>query len=172
LLALVVALLVVPPQVALAPMLKLLVWLGISRTVPAVWVFQVGLSIPFGVFVLHANFAQIPREILESAELDGASNWATFRHVVLPISTPGLLAVGILQFLWGWNDLLSPLIFLGPSSGRSPIVLLVAGMVQSTGTGQNLLVAAAVLGALVPLVVFLVLQRHFVRGILQGAVKG
>ena len=172
LLALVVALLVVPPQVTLAPMLSLLARLGLSHSLPAVWIFQVGLSVPFGVYVLQSNFAQIPRSILESAELDGASPFQTFFRIVLPVSVPGVLAVGILQFLWGWNDLLSPLIFLGPSSGRSPIVLLIAGMVQSTGTGQNLLVASAVLGALVPLALFLTLQRHFVRGILQGSVKG
>lgn len=172
LLALVVALLVVPPQVTLAPMLRLLSQLGLSGTVPAVWIFQVGLSIPFGVFVLQSNFAEIPKEILESADLDGASTFTTFFRIVLPISMPGVIAVGILQFLWGWNDLLSPLIFLGPGSGRSPIVLQIAGMVQSTGTGQNLLVASAVLGALVPLAVFLFLQRYLVKGILQGSVKG
>lgn len=172
LLAVVVALLVVPPQVTLAPMLRLLADLGISGTVPAVWIFQVGLSIPFGVYVLQASFSEIPKEILESAELDGASSFVTFFRIVLPIAMPGVVAVAILQFLWAWNDLLSPLIFLGPSSGRSPIVLLIAGMVQSTGTGQNLLVASAVLGALVPLAVFLFLQRFFVRGLLSGAVKG
>lgn len=171
-LAVVVALLVVPPQVTLAPMLRLLSDLGISGSVPAVWIFQVGLSIPFGIYVLQSSFADIPKEILESAELDGATFFTTFFRIVLPISMPAVVAVGILQFLWGWNDLLSPLIFLGANSGRAPIVLHIANMVQSTGTGQNLLVASAVLGALVPLAVFLFLQRFFVRGILQGSVKG
>lgn len=172
LLAVVVALLVVPPQVTLAPMLSLLSDLGLSSSVPAVWIFQVGLSIPFGIYVLQSSFAELPKEILESAQIDGASTFTTFFRIVLPISVPSIVAVGILQFLWAWNDLLSPLIFLGSSSGRSPIVLLIANMVQSTGTGQNLLVASAVIGAIVPLIVFFVLQRFFVRGILSGSVKG
>jgi len=172
LLALVVALLVVPPQVTLAPMLQLLSALGLAGSVPAVWIFQVGLSIPFGIYVLQSSFAEIPKELLESAQIDGASTFTTFFQIVLPVTVPSLVAVGILQFLWGWNDLLSPLIFLGSNSGESPIVLLIANMVQSTGTGQNLLVASAVIGAVVPLIVFFVLQRFFVRGILSGSVKG
>jgi alpha-glucoside transport system permease protein len=168
----VVALLVVPPQVTLAPMLRLFTDLGFSGTVPAVWVFQVGLSLPFGIFVLRNAFSGIPREILESAQMDGASQLTTFLRIVLPVSMPALVAVGILQFLWAWNDLLSPLIFLGANSGDAPVTVEIAGMVQSTGTGENLLVASAVLAVLVPLTVFVVLQRYFVKGALEGSVKG
>jgi alpha-glucoside transport system permease protein len=153
-------------------MLRLFTDLGFSGTVPAVWVFQVGLSLPFGIFVLRNAFSGIPREILESAQMDGASQLMTFLRIVLPVSMPALVAVGILQFLWAWNDLLSPLIFLGANSGDAPVTVEIAGMVQSTGTGENLLVASAVLAVLVPLTVFVVLQRYFVKGALEGSVKG
>lgn len=172
LLALVVSLLVVPPQVTLAPMLKLLSSLGLAGTVPAVWIVQVGLSVPFGVFVLRSAFAGIPRDLIEAAKIDGATQLTTYFRVVVPVSVPAIAAVGILQFLWAWNDLLSPLIFLGATSDNAPVTLAIAGMVQSTGLGENVLVASAVIGVVAPLVVFFGLQRFFVRGVLEGAVKG
>lgn len=169
---LVVALLVVPPQVTLEPMLRLFTDFGMAGSVPAVWIFQIGLSLPFGIFVLRSSFAELPQEILEAAHMDGASQFTTFMRIVLPVSVPAIIGVGILQFLWAWNDLLSPLIFLGANSGAAPITVQIAGMVQSTGTGENLLVASAVLGVVVPLIVFFALQRYFVRGVLEGSVKG
>lgn len=169
---LIVSLLVVPPQVTLAPMLQLMTAMGLSGTVASVWIYQVGLSIPFGVLVLRNAFAALPEELLEAARIDGASTLTTFWRIVLPVSTPSLAAVATLQFLWAWNDLLSPLIFLNGRQESNPITVQIAGLVQSTGTGENLLIAAAVLAIVVPIGVFAVLQRYFVRGVLGGAVKG
>jgi alpha-glucoside transport system permease protein len=169
---LIVSLLVVPPQVTLAPMLRLFTNLGLSGTLPTVWIYQAGLSIPFGVFVLRDTFAALPKELFEAARIDGASQLMMFFRVALPVSTPSLAAVATLQFLWAWNDLLSPLIFLGGQGQFTPITVQIAGLVQSTGAGQNILVASAVFGVLVPIGVFFLLQRYFVRGVLAGSVKG
>ncbi|MFE2187307.1 carbohydrate ABC transporter permease [Streptomyces sp. NPDC059455] len=169
---LVVSLLVVPPQVTLAPMLRLLTSLGLSGTLPAVWIYQVGLSIPFGVMVLRNAFAALPQELFEAARIDGASETRTFFRIALPLSTPSLAAVATLQFLWAWNDLLSPLIFLGGNSELKPVTTEIAGLVQATGSGENLLVASAVLAVVVPVLVFVFFQRFFVRGVLGGSVKG
>ena len=167
-----VSLLVVPPQITLAPMLRLLTAMGLSGTLPAVWIYQVGFSIPFGVMVLRNAFAALPRELFEAARIDGASETLAFFRIAIPVSLPSLAAVATLQFLWAWNDLLSPLIFLGSNSDLKPVTTEIAGLVQATGSGQNLLVASSVLAVAVPILVFVFLQRYFVRGVLSGSVKG
>lgn len=167
-----VALLVVPPQVTIVPLLKLFIVLGINGTIPAVWIYQVGFTIPFGIFLIRGFIASIPEELFESAILDGATVLQTFTYIVLPLCAPILASLAILQFLWSWNDLLIPLIFLGGSSLAAPITVEAAGIATTNGQDQTVLMAATFLSVLLPLAVLLTMQRYFVRGILGGSVKG
>lgn len=169
---LLVALLVVPPQVTLVPLLKLFNVLGLSGSIPAVWIYQVGFTVPFGIFLLRGFMVGIPKELFESASIDGASPLRVFRSVVLPLSVPVMMSLAIMQFLWSWNDLLIPLLFLGGSDLPPPITVQVAGLVQTTGQGEGTLMAATFISVVIPLAIIVGLQRYFVRGILGGAVKG
>lgn len=169
---LLVALLVVPPQVTLVPLLQFATFTGLSGTVPAVWLFQVGFTVPFGIFLVRGFIASIPNELFESAAIDGASTPRIFRSIVLPLAMPILASLAIMQFLWSWNDLLVPLLFMGGSDLAQPMTVQIAGQVQQTGQGQSLLLASTVMSTLLPLVILIGLQRFFVRGILGGAVKG
>ena len=128
-----VAMLVVPPQVTLVPLLQFFNLTGLSGTVPAVWIFQIGFTVPFGVFLLRGFMAGIPEELFESASLDGAAPLRVFRSIVLPLSIPVMASLAIMQFLWSWNDLLIPLLFMGGSDLAAPITVQVAGLVQVTG---------------------------------------
>ncbi|AGP59168.1 hypothetical protein M271_38895 [Streptomyces rapamycinicus NRRL 5491] len=172
LLLLVIALQVTPPQLTLVPVLRLFNAIGLTGSTPAVWLYQVGFTIPFGVFLLYGFFASVPAELLEAAALDGAGEFTIFRRIVLPTATPVLSALAMLQFIWSWNDLLTPLLFLGGGSANAPFTVQIAGLLQATGQGQETMAAAALLSVLLPLAVLLLLQRYFVRGILGGAVKG
>lgn len=169
---LLVALLVVPPQVTLVPLLRLFNALGISGSIPAVWIYQVGFTVPFGIFLLRGFMVGIPKELFESAGIDGATPLRVFRSIVLPLSLPVMMSLAIMQFLWSWNDLLIPLLFLGGSDLPPPITVQVAGLVQTTGQGEGTLMAATFISVVIPLVIIIGLQRYFVRGILGGAVKG
>lgn len=169
---LLVALLVVPPQVTLVPLLKLFNTLGLSGSIPAVWIYQVGFTVPFGIFLLRGFMVGIPKELFESASIDGASPLRVFRSVVLPLSVPVMMSLAIMQFLFSWNDLLIPLLFLGGSDLPAPITVQVAGLVQTTGQGEGTLMAATFISVVIPLIIIISLQRYFVRGILGGAVKG
>jgi alpha-glucoside transport system permease protein len=167
-----VALLVVPPQVTLVPILRVYSAAGLQGMVPAVWLYQVGFTIPFGIFLLRGFFASIPGDIFEAAEIDGAGTLKMFTTIALPLAGPVLAALAIMSFLWSWNDLLIPLLFLGGSDLSQPITVQVAGMVQTTGQGENLLMASTFVSVLLPLAILIGLQRYFVRGVLGGAVKG
>lgn len=167
-----VALLVVPPQVTLVPILRVYAALGMQGMVPAVWLYQIGFTIPFGIFLIRGFFASIPNDIFEAASIDGAGTLRTFIDVALPLAAPVLASLAIMQFLWSWNDLLIPLLFLGGGDLAAPITVQVAGMVQTTGQGENLLMASTFISVLLPLAILIVLQRYFVRGVLGGAVKG
>jgi alpha-glucoside transport system permease protein len=169
---LLVALLVVPPQVTLVPMLKAFRALGLMGAIPSVWIYQVGFTLPFGIFLLRGFMAAIPEELFEAAALDGAAPLRVFQAVVLPLSIPVMASLAIMQFLWSWNDLLIPLLFLGGSSHAAPLTVQVAGLVQSNGQGEALVMAATFVSILLPLIMLVSLQRYFVRGILGGAVKG
>ncbi|NUT54096.1 MAG: carbohydrate ABC transporter permease [Saccharothrix sp.] len=168
----VIGLLVVPPQVTLVPMMKLLDSLGLMGTVPAVWIYQVGFTLPFGIFLLRNFFAAMPKELLDAAQVDGAGQMRIFLKIVLPTSGPALASLAILQFIWSWNDLLTPLLFMGGQNDGAPVTVQIAGLVQSTGEGQNLLTAATFLAVLLPLIVFFSLQRYYARGMMSGSVKG
>jgi alpha-glucoside transport system permease protein len=167
-----VALLVTPAQITLVPLLRFYNAVGLSGTVPGIWLYQVGFTLPFGVFLLRGFVASIPSELYESATLDGASELRTFRSIVLPLSRPIMASLAIMVFLWSWNDLLIPLLFLGGSSLAPPITVNLAGLVAQTTQGQGPLMAATFLSVAIPLVLVISLQRYFVRGILGGAVKG
>ncbi|GAA4664203.1 carbohydrate ABC transporter permease [Frondihabitans cladoniiphilus] len=167
-----VALLVVPPQLTLVPLLRVFNVLHLTGHIPGVWVYQVGFVVPFGIYLLFGFFRAFPDELIEAASLDGASVPRIFFSIVLPTATPILIALAIIQFMWSWNDLLIPLLFLGGGASVAPTTVQIAGLVQSTGGGLNLLTAAAIVSMIIPVIVTVVLQRYFVRGILGGAVKG
>lgn len=170
--AIVVGLLVVPLQMTLIPVLKVYSQTGLAGTFPGIWLAHTGYGLPFSIYLLRNFFGGLPREMLESAYLDGASGFTAFFNLVLPTSVPALASLAIFQFLWVWNDLLVSLIYLGSAPNLQPMTLNIANLVNSLGAGWQLLTAAAFISMALPLVVFFALQRYFVRGILAGSVKG
>jgi alpha-glucoside transport system permease protein len=169
----VVGLLVVPLQTTFIPILRLYADLGWNGEFIAVWLAHTGYGLPFAVYLLRNFMGELPREVFESADIDGAG-WATkFFRLVLPMTVPAIAALAIFQFLFTWNDLLVAFVYIGASKPDNlPLTVVVANLVQSTGGGWQYLAAAAFLTMAVPLVVFLFLQRYFVRGLTGGAVKG
>jgi alpha-glucoside transport system permease protein len=168
----VVAMLVIPNQIALAPILTWFTQFGLTGTYASLWIAHTAFGLPFAVFLLRNFFAALPKDLIESAYLDGASNLRTFWTIIIPLSVPALASLAIFQFLWVWNDLLIALIFVGSDPSVSPITVVVANLVGSFGENWQLLTAAAFLSMALPLVVFFSLQRYFIRGILAGSVKG
>jgi alpha-glucoside transport system permease protein len=168
----VVGLLVVPIQMTLIPVLKIYNVLHLSGTFPGIWLAHTAYGLPFAIYLLRNFFGNLPREMLESAYLDGASSYTAFFELVLPTSVPALASLAIFQFMWVWNDLLVALIYLGSNPSLQPMTLNIANLVNSLGAGWQLLTAAAFLTMILPLVIFFALQRYFVRGILAGSVKG
>lgn len=168
----VVGLLVVPLQMTLIPVLRMFGALEIAGTFPAVWLAHTGYGLPFAVYLLRNFFGALPRDLFESAHLDGASQMTAFFKIALPLSVPALASLAIFQFLWVWNDLLVALVYLGGSRTVAPLTLVIANLVGSQGQAWHLLTAAAFVSMALPLVVFFGLQRYFVRGILAGSVKG
>lgn len=167
----VVALLVVPVQMTLIPVLRLLTDLNLAGTFPAIWLAHTGYGLPFAIFLLRNFFGALPKELMESARLDGASNMRIFFRLVLPLSVPAIASLAIFQFLWVWNDLLVAMIYL-QNPELAPMTLTINNLVSSFGTEWQLLTAAAFISMALPLVVFFALQRYFVQGILAGSVKG
>jgi alpha-glucoside transport system permease protein len=169
----VVGLLVVPLQTTLIPILRLFSTFGINGQFLAVWLAHTGYGLPFAIYLLRNFMGSLPREVFESAAIDGASPVVSFFRLALPMSVPAIAALAIFQFLFVWNDLLVALIFIGASNGENlPLTVAVANLVNSLGGGWQLLGAAAFLSMALPLAVFFALQRFFVRGITGGAVKG
>ncbi len=168
--ALLVGLQVVPLQMTLIPVSRLYAQVGLSSTFLGVWLFHTGFGLPYAIYLVRNFMGSLPREIFESAYLDGASHWTAFYKLAIPLSVPALASLGIFQFLWVWNDLLVALVFLG---GENPVMTYqISNMVTSLGSGWHLLTAAAFLSMIMPLVIFFALQRYFVRGMLAGSVKG
>ena len=174
----IVGLLVIPLQVTLIPVLRLfttidnVLGLRIGGTFVAVWLAHTGYGLPFAVYLLRNYFGGLPREVFESAAIDGASPTTAFFRLALPMSVPVLASLVIFQFLWVWNDLLVALVYLGPQPALLPLSVTLANLTTSRGADFQLLTAAAFISMIVPIVVFLGLQRYFVRGITGGAVKG
>jgi alpha-glucoside transport system permease protein len=177
------ALQVVPLQVCVVPLLRFLNtgWhfghvqvfptFGAAGTLAAIWIAHTCFALPLAVFLIHNFMSEIPRDLLEAARIDGASHGQIFRQVMFPLLTPALAAFGILQFLFVWNDLFVGLIM--GSQNTNPVTVAIGNLVSNTsGTGQEYLPAAGFLAIIIPLIVFMSLQRFFVRGLLAGSVKG
>jgi alpha-glucoside transport system permease protein len=171
LLVLIVGLLVVPTQVALVPLLKIYGNLGISGTFLAIWLAHIGFGMPLAVYIVRNYMATLPKEVIESAKIDGASHFQTFWRLILPMSTPVLASFAIFQFLWVWNDLLNALVFIGPGDNQ-PLPIALNQLLGNQGQGWQLLTAGGLFTMIVPIIVFLSLQRYFVRGLTAGSVKG
>jgi alpha-glucoside transport system permease protein len=170
-----VALLAVPLQLTFVPVQKVFVAAGLTPEnwgFVGVWLAHTGYGLPFSIYLLANFFRALPSDLFESAEIDGAGTLTVFFRIVLPLSVPALASLIIFQFLWIWNDLLVALIYVGGTPSVAPVTVTLANLTNSLGQGYNLLTAAAFLSMVVPLVVFLSLQRYFVRGILAGSVKG
>ncbi|WP_374982955.1 carbohydrate ABC transporter permease [Streptomyces fradiae] len=165
----VVGLLVVPVQVALVPVSKLFGEIGVFETTLGVVLFHTAFGLPFAIFLLRNFFAEIPRELLEAARLDGAGEIRLFARVVLPLGGPAIASLGIFQFLWVWNDMLVALIFA--DSDAPPITVALQQQVRQFGNNIDVLAPGAFVSMVVPLAVFFAFQRQFVSGVMAGAVK-
>ena len=175
---LIFALQIVPIQVTMIPLLKLYVDLGLAGgNAPGggfytIWLSHTMFALPLAIYLIHNFMGEIPGELIESARVDGAGHAQIFTRVILPLMTPAIAAFAILQFLWVWNDLLVALVFGGGSLEISPLTVQLAGLSGTRGQDWQLLAAGAFVSLIVPLIVFLSLQRFFVRGLLAGSVKG
>ena len=173
---LLVSLLVVPNQVAFLPMLKLYPKIGLgsgssASAFASVWLFHAAFAMPLAIYLFRNFMSTLPKEIIESAKVDGATHFQTFWRLIVPMSTPALASFAIFQFLWVWNDLLVALIFIG-SGPNQPLPIALNNLVGQQGQGWQLLTAGGLVMMIVPLLVFLSLQRYFVRGLTAGSVKG
>jgi alpha-glucoside transport system permease protein len=178
------ALQIVPLQMALLPLLQMfnLGWsigpipivpdLDLGGTYIPLWVAHTMFALPLAVFLLHNFMAQLPRDLIEAALVDGASHFMIFWRIILPLSVPAIASFAIFQFLWVWNDLLVALTFAGGTPDVAPITAYLANIVGSYGAKTHLITAGAFIAIIVPLIVFFALQRFFVRGLLAGSVKG
>ncbi|MBA2774575.1 MAG: carbohydrate ABC transporter permease [Nocardioidaceae bacterium] len=168
----IVTLLIVPVQITLVPLLRIFNSLDLTGSFLGLWLVHLGYGLPFAIYLLHNFFAALPRELFEAAEMDGARRSQIFFSIVLPLSRPALASLAIFEFVWTWNDLLTALIFLGGFSDVAPMTVAVSQLVASRGNGWEILTSAAMLSMVVPMVVFLAMQKHFVRGMLAGFAKG
>lgn len=168
----VVAMLVVPLQIALIPILEDYIRLDLSGTFLGIWLAHTGFGLSLAVYLLYNYISTLPRDIFESAFIDGASHFTIFMRLILPLSLPALASFAIFQFVWVWNDLLVALVFLGANPEVEVLTQRLLGMLGKFGTDWHLLTAGAFISMLFPLIVFFSLQRYFVRGLLAGSVKG
>ena len=170
-----VALLAVPLQLSFVPVLRAYVSLGLTPVnwgFVGIWLAHTGYGLPFSIYLLANFFRALPSDLFESAEIDGAGTLTVFFRIVLPLAVPAVASLIIFQFLWIWNDLLVALIYVGGSENVAPVTVTLGNLTNSLGQGYHLLTAAAFISMIIPLIVFLSLQRYFVRGILAGSVKG
>ncbi|WEZ84377.1 carbohydrate ABC transporter permease [Rhizobium sp. 32-5/1] len=176
LVAVVVGLLVVPLQMSLIPLLKLYNGVGLFLGVPAktyvgIWLAHMGFGLPLAIYLLRNYMVGLPREIMESARVDGASDFDIFVKIILPLSFPALASFAIFQFLWTWNDLLVAMVFLGAGNEELVLTGRLVNLLGSRGGNWEILTASAFVTIIVPLIVFFSLQRFLVRGLLAGSVK-
>ncbi|CAN7180396.1 carbohydrate ABC transporter permease [Rhizobium leguminosarum] len=177
LIALVVGLIVVPLQMSLIPLLRLYNEIGNllgqpSKTYPGIWMAHTAFGMPLAIYLLRAYIAGLPKEIIESARVDGASDFEIFVRIVLPLSFPALASFAIFQFLWVWNDLIVAMVFLGTDKDHLVLTGSLNALLGSRGGNWEILTASAFVTIIVPLLVFFGLQRYLVRGLLAGSVKG
>ncbi|MEU6278208.1 carbohydrate ABC transporter permease [Streptomyces populi] len=166
---LVVALLVVPVQIGLLPVAELFGKLGLFGTIPGVVLFHVSYGLPFAIFLLRNYFAEMPKEMLEAARMDGGNEWRIFTRLVLPVGRPAIASLAIFQFLWVWNDMLVALLFA--DSSAQPLTVELQSQVRQFGSNIDVLAPGAFLSLVVPVAVFFAFQRHFVQGVMAGSVK-
>jgi alpha-glucoside transport system permease protein len=164
----VIGLLVVPLQMALIPMFRLYNAFGLFDTVFGIILFHVAFGLPFAIFLLRNFFIAIPKDILESARIDGASEIRIFLRLIMPLGLPAIASLGIFQFLWTWNDLIVALTF---GQNTQPITVWIFGQLREFGTSIDVIAPASFISLIVPLVVFFAFQRYFVQGLLAGSVK-
>ena len=167
----IVALMIVPIQTSLVPLLKLFAsWGHLNNSYYGIWLAHTAFGLPLAVFLLRNFFITLPKDLIEAARIDGASNLAIFRRIVIPLSVPALASFAIFQFLWVWNDLLMALIFVSDPA-KQPMTVRIPYLLSTYGQEYNLLAAASFLLMILPLAVFFALQRYFVQGLLAGSVK-
>lgn len=172
LIAFVVGLLVVPLQLALIPLLKLHLGIGIGKGYLGVWLAHTGFGLPLAIYLLRNYMVGLPKDIIENAKVDGATDFQIFTKIILPLSFPALAAFSIFQFLWTWNDLLVARVFLIDSSGQTTVMTnQIVELLGTRGGNWEILATAAFVSIAVPLTVFFVMQRYLVRGLLAGSVK-
>lgn len=171
LVACVVGLLVVPLQLALIPLLQFHNAIGIGKGYLGVWLAHTGFGLPLAIYLLRNYMVGLPRDIIECAKVDGASDFQIFTKIVLPLSFPALASFAIFQFLWTWNDLLVALVFLGTDDSKLVLTARLVNLLGSRGGQWEILASSAFVSIAVPLLVFFSMQRYLVRGLLAGSVK-
>jgi alpha-glucoside transport system permease protein len=168
----IVALMVVPVQTAFVPLLKLFrEHGGLNQEFYGIWLAHTAFGLPLAIFLFRNFFITLPKDLIEAARMDGASEFAVFRRVVVPLSVPALASFGIFQFLWVWNDLLMALVFLSGSPDKQPMTVQINNLLSTYNQEFHILAAGGFLLMTVPLIVFFALQRYFVQGLLAGSVK-
>lgn len=172
LIATVVGLLVVPLQLALIPLLSLHNDIGLGKSYMGIWLAHTGFGLPLAIYLLRNYIAGLPKEVIESARVDGATDFEIFRRIVLPLSFPALASFAIFQFLWVWNDLLVATVFLGVNEQQLVMTGRLRELLGSRGGDWEILAASAFVSIVVPLIVFFTMQKYLVRGLLAGSVKG
>lgn len=172
LIAAVVGLLVVPLQLALIPLLKLHLGIGIGKGYLGVWLAHTGFGLPLAIYLLRNYMVGLPRDIIENARVDGATDFQIFVKIILPLSFPALASFAIFQFLWTWNDLLVALVFLIDATGETTVMTKqIVELLGTRGGNWEILATAAFVSIAVPLLVFFAMQKYLVRGLLAGSVK-
>jgi len=167
--ALLIGLQIVPLQMALVPIAQLYVKLNLQGSFLGIWLFHTGFGLPYAIYLMRNFIGSLPREIFESAYLDGASHWKVFTKLAMPLATPAIASLGIFQFLWVWNDFLIAKIFL---VNRPVLTVQITNLIDPLGGNWHILTGAAFLSFIVPMIVFFAFQRYFVRGLVAGSVKG
>ena len=172
LIAAVVGLLVVPLQLALIPLLKLHVDIGIGKGYLGAWLAHTGFGLPLAIYLLRNYMVGLPRDIIENAKVDGATDFQIFTKIILPLSFPALASFAIFQFLWTWNDLLVAKVFLIDATGQTTVMTdQIVNLLGTRGGNWEILATAAFVSISVPLIVFFAMQKYLVRGLLAGSVK-
>ena len=171
LVAFIVGLLVVPLQLALIPLLQFHNWIGIGKGYLGIWMAHTGFGLPLAIYLLRNYMVGLPRDIIENAKVDGATDFQIFVKIILPLSFPALASFAIFQFLWTWNDLLVALVFLGTGNDQQVLTGNLVNLMGSRGGDWEILSASAFVSIAVPLIVFFSMQRFLVRGLLAGSVK-
>jgi len=168
-LAVLIGLQIVPLQMALVPIAQLYTSLNMQSTFFGIWLFHTAFGLPYCINLMHNFMGSLPRELFESAYLDGANHWSAFRRLALPLAMPSIASLAIFQFLWLWNDFLVAKIFLNT---HPVLTVQITNLIDPRGSNWHILTGAAFLSIIIPMIVFFAFQRAFVHGRLAGAVKG